>query len=82
MMIDVPLAVLSVGVLAQVTLADTTLAPADNAAFTDEFKGRSAVAGNVPTAPAKYRRPAGWKPTPPCPKTLPEIAREIGRAHV
>ena len=45
MMLDVLLAVLSVGLLAQVTLADTTLAPADNAAFTDEFKeiGRAHV---------------------------------------
>ena len=66
--------------LAGTAFADDTLAPADNAAFTDEFKGRSAVAGSVPTAPAKYRRPADWKPTPPCPKTLPEIARDHSAA--
>ncbi len=50
--------------------AAATLAPADNAAST----GRSA-SDNVPTAPAKYRRPKDWKPTPPFPQTLPEIAR-------
>lgn len=54
--------------------ADDTLAPADNAVFTDEFKGRRADA--VPTAPERYRRPKDWKPSAPYPKTLEEIARD------
>ena len=56
--------------------ADSALAPADNAVFTDEFKGRSVSSADVPTAPTPYRRPADWKPTAPYPKTLPEIARD------
>jgi len=47
--------------------AENALAPADEAA------GRMET---VPTAPAKYRRPAGWRPGAPCPKTLAEIARD------
>ena len=67
---------LSCALVCAAAQADTTLAPADNAAFTDEFKGRSAVAADVPTAPEKYRRPKNWSPAPPFPKTLPEIARD------
>jgi len=52
--------------LACAALADTALAPADD----------SAVADGVPVAPAKYRRPAGWTPSAPYPKTLREIARD------
>ena len=56
-------------------LADDALAPADNAVFADEFKGRSGAV-DVPAAPEKYRRPKDWKPSAPYPKTLQEIARD------
>lgn len=71
---------LGVCALACAAQAEETLAPADDAVFADEFKGRGDRAADVPTAPAKYRRPADWKPTPPCPKTLPEIARDHSAA--
>ena len=71
---------LGVCALACAAQAEETLAPADDAVFADEFKGRGDRAADVPTAPAKYRRPADWKPTPPCPKTLPEIARDHSTA--
>ena len=57
-----------VSFLAGAAFADDTLAPADNAVFADEFKGRKADA--VPTAPEKYRRPKDWTPSTPYPKTL------------
>lgn len=62
--------------LAGAALSDDTLAPADNAIFTDEFKGRDGKAADQPTAPEKYRRPKDWKPSAPYPKTLKEIARD------
>ena len=61
--------------LACAALADSTLAPADNAVFADGLKGRKSAA-DVPTAPEKYRRPKDWKPSAPYPKTLREIARD------
>ena len=63
-------------VLVDAAVADDTLAPADNAVFTDEFKGREGKAPDVPTAPEKYRRPRDWKPSAPYSKTLKEIARD------
>lgn len=51
-------------------LANDVLAPADNAVFD--------VSG-VPTAPAKYKRPKNWKPTPPCPMTLKDLSREYSQ---
>ena len=53
-------------------LAEATLAPADNAAA----QGRKAIEDGLPSAPEKYRRPKGWTPSAPYPKTLGEIARD------
>ena len=61
--------VVAVCALAGAVFADDTLAPADNAAF-------SKALADQPTAPERYRRPKGWKPSAPYPKTLKEIARD------
>ena len=61
--------------LACAALADDVLAPADDAAAAAESTGGGSAAV-VPVAPEKYRRPIGWKPSAPYPKTLKEIARD------
>lgn len=69
-------------VLVGVAVADEVLAPADNAVFVEDFKGRTLTTNETLRVPAAYRRPEGWVPRASFPKTLPELAREESAAMI